>query len=141
MKEIINAKSIMLDNNYKLVVVKEGNIVFSSLDRGIKPVYQIYTNGQHLLEGAYISDRVTGKAAAMILSKANIAGIYTEIISEPAIKIFKDNNISLIYESKVDYILNREKNGSCPIEKISKDLESEDVSTLISGIKNFLQSI
>ena len=94
-----------------------------------------------LLKGAYISDRVTGKAAAMILSKASIGGIYTDLISEGAIEIFKDHNIDVVYDKRVDHILNRDKSGSCPIESISKDLETEDTVTLISRIESFLKSI
>lgn len=141
MNEIMNAKSIMIENDYKLVVVRDGTLLFSSSDRGIKPLYDIYTNNPHYLKDAYISDRVTGKAAAMILSKACIAGIYTELISDQASEIFKEHGINITYEKKVDYILNRDKNGSCPIESISKDLDPEDTSALISGIESFLKSI
>ena len=141
MKEIMNAKSVMIDNNYNLVVVKEGNVLFASSDRGIKPIYDVYTKSPQLLKGAYISDRVTGKAAAMILSKASIGGIYTDLISEGAIEIFKDHNIDVVYDKRVDHILNRDKSGSCPIESISKDLETEDTVTLISRIESFLKSI
>ncbi len=141
MKEVINAKSIMIDNGYNLVVVKDETLLFASTDRGIKPIYDVYTKNPQLLKGAYISDRVTGKAAAMILSKANIAGIYTDLISEGAVKIFKDHNIDVVYDKRVDYILNRDKSGSCPIESISKDLETGDIVTLISRIETFLKSL
>lgn len=141
MDEIKNAKLIMLENNYKLVVVKDGLVKFSSSARGIKPIYDIYSKSPELLMGAYISDRVTGKAAAMILSKAGIAGIYTDLISEQAIQIFKDHKIDLMYEKKVDSILNRDKTGSCPIESISKDLKADEITELILGIENFLSSI
>ncbi|MDY0235184.1 MAG: DUF1893 domain-containing protein [Gudongella sp.] len=141
MKELINAKAIMIDNNYKLVVVKGGVVLFSSFDRGIKPVYDVYTSSPQILKDAYISDRVTGKAAAMILSKAGISGIYTELISEQAVEIFYKKNIYVVYAKRVDHILNREKNGSCPIEKISKDLSSEDTAKLISEIEIFLKSL
>lgn len=141
MEKTIKAKAIMINNDYKLVVVKDDIVLYFSYDRGIKPIYDVYTNNPEFLKGAYISDRVTGKAAAMILSNAGIAGIYTELISEQAIKIFMEHDIVLSYEKKVDYILNRDKTGSCPIERISKDLNSEDTSALVSGIKNFLESI
>jgi hypothetical protein len=141
MDELINAKAIMIDKDYKLVVVKDGTVLFSSFDRGIKPVYDAFTKSSNMLKGAFISDRVTGKAAAIILSNAGIAGIYTELISKEAINIFSERGIKLLYEKKVDYILNRDKNGSCPIEKISKDLKYDDINKLISGIETFLKSI
>ena len=137
MKEIMNAKSIMIDNDYKFVVVKKESLLFSSFDRGIKPIYDAYSKNPQMLKGAYIADRVTGKAASMILSKAGISGIFTELISEKAIEIFKENNIDVVYEKKVDFILNRDKSGSCPIESISKDLEIGETATLILRIETF----
>lgn len=141
MKEIINAKAIMKENNYKLVVVKDENVLFASSDKGIKPIYDVYTNNPELLKDAYIADRVTGKAAAMLLSDASIAGIYTDLISEGAVKIFENHNIQVIYDKRVDHILNRDKSGSCPIEYISKDLKTDDTVALILGIEAFLKSL
>ncbi len=141
MKEILNAKSIMIENEYKIVVVRDGKVLYFSKDRGIKPLYDIYTKNPNDLFNSYVSDRVTGKAAAMILTKASICGIYTQLISEKALNILEEGGVKVVYDKKVKLILNRDKSGSCPIEFISKDLNPKDTEELLRGIDKFLKSI
>lgn len=133
------AKKYLYDNDLKLVVMKNGIPLATSTDRGIKPIYDVYTKELHHLEGAYIADRVTGKAAAMLLTKAGIKGIYTDLISDAAIEILEQYPILVEYKKRVPYILNREGDGMCPIEKISRSVD--DVDGLIKGIEEFFVQV
>lgn len=139
MDKLAIAKKYLYDNDLKLVVMKAGIPLATSKDRGIKPVYDVYTKEIHHLEGAYIADRVTGKAAAMILSEAGIKGIYTDLISEAAVEILEQYPILVEYKKRVPYILNREGDGMCPIEEISRGVV--DVEGLIIGIEEFFVQV
>ncbi len=139
MDNIKIVKSTLNDKSLKLVVMKENKVVAVSEERGIKPLYTVYTKNLDLLEGAYVADRATGKAAAMLLVNGKIKGLYTDLISEVAIKVLEEGSIP--YESKkvVPFILNRDGSDKCPIEKLSEDVI--EVDELVVKIKNFLNGI
>jgi len=132
---IIKAKEYMDSNNLKMVVYNNEKVVAQSIDRGIKPVYDVYTKDFESLKGAFIADRITGKAAAMLLADGKIAGIYTDLISDPAMEIFQSKGVNFEYGKKVKNILNRDLDGMCPIETISRNVSNVD--ELIEGIKAF----
>ena len=129
------AKEYMENNNLKMVVNKDGEIVAKSTDRGIKPIYDVYVEQFEKLKGAFVADRITGKAAAMLLAQGEISGIYTDLISEPAVEIFDKKGINIQYMKRVPHILNRDKDGMCPIETISRNVGNVD--ELIEGIEEF----
>ena len=133
------AKRFLYDNDLKLVVMKNGIPLATSVDRGIKPIFDVYTKELHHLDGAYIADRVTGKAAAMLLAEGGVKGVYTDLISDAAIEILEQYPILFEYKKRVPYILNREGDGMCPIEKISRSVD--DVDGLIRGIEEFFVQV
>jgi hypothetical protein len=75
----------------------------------------------------------------MLLSEAGIKGIYTDLISDAAIEILEQHPILVEYKKRVPYILSREGNDMCPIEKISRRVE--DVDGLIKGIEEFFLEV
>ncbi|MDM8533912.1 DUF1893 domain-containing protein [Clostridiaceae bacterium HSG29] len=140
MSKLNAIKKELYENNYKIIVMKNNETIFTSMERGIKPIYDLQKHVNHeLINNAYVADRVTGKAAAMILSYLNIKGIFTELISENAIEIFIENGIEVEYQTKVKNILNRSKNDLCPVEKIS--FNEMDVNILLINIKKFLKEL
>ncbi|MFA9423228.1 MAG: DUF1893 domain-containing protein [Sedimentibacter sp.] len=139
MKDVRLAKELLEKEKFALAIVKDGKLVFSSYERGIKPLYIAVEQLKDELEGSSVADRVTGKAAAMLCKYANIKELNTRLISENAINVFKETSIIYEYEELAPYIKNRDKTGMCPVETIS--LKSNDISELLSGIANFLESI
>ncbi len=140
MSKLKDVKKELYENNYKIIVLKNEEIIFTSMERGIKPIYDLQNYVNHeLINNAYVADRVTGKAAAMVLSHLKIKGIFTELISENAIEIFKKNEIEVEYKTKVKNILNRSKNDLCPVERIS--FNETDVNVLLINIENFLKEL
>lgn len=136
MEDINIAKDYLLSNKMSMVIVKNGSIIVESKDRGIKPIFDVYTKSKEHLIGATVADKVIGKAAAMILLNGGIKSLYAELISESAINIFKTSGINVEYTKKVPLILNREGNDMCPIEKLSSN--TVDVNKLISDIDKFI---
>lgn len=140
MKELKNIKNLLYNKNYKMVVIKNEKVLFTSFDRGIKPIFDLQNEINHNeIENSFIGDRVIGKAAALILSNLKIKGIYSELISKDALNIFINNNIEVSYQKKVDKILNRTKTGLCPIEKMSK--YEDNVDKLLKNIEIFLDEL
>ena len=82
------AKSILLSTASTIAVVSNGE-VFTSQERGVKPLLHLLTEKKGFLKGASVADKVIGKAAALLMVLGEIKEVHTLIISEPAIKVFE----------------------------------------------------
>lgn len=139
MKDIEIAKDLLLKENLSLVVVKDGEVVFKSDDRGIKPLYTAVKENKESLKGSSIADKVIGKAAAMLCEYGQIQKLYTSLISQKAIEVLDKANIKYYYELDVPFIKNRDNTDLCPIENLSLNVSSTD--ELIEKIERFLSGI
>lgn len=139
MNDINIAKTHLQNNNLSMVIVKDRNILEESSARGIKPIFEVYTNRKDNLKDSFIADKVIGKAAAMILANAGIKMLYTDLISHKAIEVLDKYKIEYEFAKKVPVILNRDGSDMCPIEKLSSN--TDNVEDLIEMIRIFLNNI
>ena len=139
MKDIDIAKELLQKEKLALAVVKNGEIIFTSRDRGIKPLFSVVSELKDELKGSSIADKVTGKAAAMLCEYADIKELSTRLISENAINVLESTSIIYNYEESTPYIKNRDETGMCPVETLS--LKVNNINELLEGITNFLESI
>ena len=105
------------ERGYACLIVKDGEELFSSTARGIFPVVQ----GVPKMKGAYLADKIIGRAAALICVHGGILAVYADLMTESAAEIFSEYNILFEAEKIVEKILNREKNGLCPFEILAQD--------------------
>lgn len=117
------AKSILLSSASTIAVVSDGE-VFTSQERGVKPLLHLLTEKKGFLKGASVADKVIGKAAALLMVLGEIKEVHTLIVSEPAIKVFEKHNIPCFYDKKVTRIVNRTGDGLCPMETLCLDVEN-----------------
>ena len=137
MTDLDIAKEKLASDDLAICIVKDGEIIYTSREKGIYPIYHAYISMKEELIGASIADRVIGKAAAMISKSANISNLYSVIITEKALALLE--NINVECSQTVPYIKNRDKTDLCPIEKISRT--TDDTNVLIEEIKVFLKRI
>lgn len=71
-------------------------------------------------------DKVIGKAAAMLMVYGGVKKIHALIISEHALQILQAHNISISYDTLVPYIINRKKDGMCPMEQAVLSIQDID---------------
>lgn len=139
MKDLELAKEVLAERELTLAIAKEGKVIFTSTDKGIKPMYTAVLELREELRGASVADKVIGRAAAILCKYADIKELYTMLISDEAIKVFENSNISFFYDESSPYIKNRDKTDMCPVEKLSQDLDSPE--ELIQKISQFLDSM
>lgn len=116
------AKSLLKSTDSTIAVVSVDD-VFTSHERGVKPLLYLLKEKKDFLKGASVADKVIGKAAALLMALGEIKEVHTLIISEPAIKVFEKYNIPCFYDKKVDRIINRTGDGLCPMETLCLDVE------------------
>lgn len=119
-------KDILLENDTYTCVVKKGETILHSEARGIAPLLGWLETDKNVLHGAYIADKVIGKAAAMLMVYGGAVQVYAAVISEPAADCFEKNGIAYTYDRKVDHIVNRAGDGMCPMEQCCLMIDSPE---------------
>lgn len=113
-KPMENLMHILTSNEYSCVLSQNGNI-YTEVKHGILPILQFLEEGK--LKDSYVADKVIGKAAAMMMVLGGVKEVETLVISEHAYQFFITHQIPIQYSEKVPYIINRKKDGMCPMEE------------------------
>lgn len=111
---LAEARKILVRDGCTCVMVKGGE-VFSSRERGVKPIME-FTEGGKKIVGFSAADKVVGKAAALLYALMRIDALYAEVISLSALRICRKYNIYVEYGALTDAIINRKGDGPCPME-------------------------
>ena len=139
MRDLEKAKSLLFEEDLTLAVVKDGEVIFRSKDKGIKPMFILATDLKEKAKGAALADRVIGKGAAILAGYIGIKEIYTDLISQGGMERLDYYKIPYEMKNSCEYIKNRDQTAYCPIEKISMNIE--DPLVLIESIKEFFKKI
>lgn len=137
MKDIDIAKRKLISGDLTLAVVKNGELIYNSKERGVLPIYIAVTDPQYDTEGAAVADKVTGKGAALLCVYGKIGRLHTGTISESAAAVLKDAGIACTFDNLAGFIKNRQGDGRCPVEILTKDVEKPEDA--MEPIKNFLK--
>lgn len=132
------AVSYLKENDCTLAFVRNGEVLFESHKKGIRPMYEALTSEVDLT-GAVLADRVIGRAAAMLALSTGIQSLFTFVISESALAVLKEEKFSTYtYHSVSPFVMNRTQDDLCPIEKLSQG--TDDPEVLMERIEEFLRS-
>jgi len=124
MDDINKARKILDASDLSLVLVKGGNVLFSSSEKGITGLLRaIFLLGQELA-GASLADSIVGRAAAFLALYCGISAVHARLLSEEGESLLVSSGILLSHDRKVPLILNRAGNGPCPLEEKSRAFES-----------------
>lgn len=132
----MKAIELLKSTGYSCIIVKSGRVVAALSGLGVKPIISTLDRYPQMLEGAQVADKVIGKAAAMLLVKAQAAEVYGEIMSQSAVGYLKAHNIPHSYGELVALIQNRSMDGSCPLEQAVAPIDGLD-----AGIEAIRQTI
>ena len=117
------ALKLIADGSASCVIMKDSAIVRSVDGRGVSPLLNIFADDPGVLKGAFIVDKIIGKAAAMVLVLGGVKRAYGMIMSASGREYLEKHGIAVEYGRCVDVICNRGGNGICPIEKSVMDVD------------------
>jgi hypothetical protein len=120
------AKLKLKQEDLSLVIVKNGKVVFETKKRGISGFLQAIETLDKKLVASSAADKLIGMAAAMLCVYSGLASVFALTVSEGGIKVLEDNNVVCMFEKKVSRIMNRNKTGVCPFEKLAMASTSPD---------------
>ena len=121
MEDIDLARSLLEEEKWNLVIVKRGQILFSSRERGVAPFFQAVQSMKKSLHNAAIADRIVGLAVAMLCLYARVASVYAGIASQGALDMLKRKGVTISSKNAVPYISNYDGTDLCPFEKLARD--------------------
>jgi len=115
----------MMDfSKISLVLEKDGKIVYSSQDSGLRPLFDCIVKCKGRITGVTLHDKVVGLGAARLVTYSKIAGtVITPLASKPAVEHLTGNCIEITAGKIVENILTKDRSDTCPMEKKAKDMD------------------
>ena len=114
---VSEASQMIRDGKAECVLVRDNRILYVERGRGVSPLLNVYDHHRAEMEGAVVVDKVIGRAAACIAICGKVKHVHGEIMSEDAVEFLKENGITAGSTLLVPRILNRKRDGLCPLEK------------------------
>ena len=118
------ARRTLATGTARLVIVKDGEVIRQSDDRGITALLEYAADQTPEDRGASMVDRAVGKAAALLAVASEIVAVHTPLMSEPAFHVLNRGGVQARFDTLVPQILNRPRTDLCPLER------------LVAGIQN-----
>ena len=128
------AKEMISAGKAECIIIRDNRIAAVERGRGVSPLLKLHDADKKLMENAVIVDKVIGRAAAFIAISGKVSYVYGKIMSEDAKELLSEHNIKSSCDLLVPRILNRKRNGLCPLE--ASVVGTKDVDTALKQIRN-----
>lgn len=126
------------EGNFSCVIANGDDIrIFNR--HGIADLYDLLKDDSTFLNGAIAADKVIGKGAAALMIKGGIKTVYADLVSEPALALFRQADVEIKYAQSVHHIKNQAQTDWCPLEKSCK--ETNSISEILPMIDTFITKI
>ena len=122
--DLQKARQLLDENNYTCVLCKD-DVTHTSTYRGVAPLLNWLDSGIDL-RGFSAADRVVGKATAYLYCLLGVSCVFARVMSRPALEVLNQYGIPASWETLVDAIENRQKNGPCPMEHATRNSTSPE---------------
>ncbi len=118
------AKELLVTGQYTCVL-KKGDTVHTTIERGVKPLVRWLTEGIDL-RGFWAADKVVGKATAYLYCLLGVQAVHAHVMSESAARVLEKNGIEAAWDTLVPNIINRGGDGICPFEAAVLEIDTPD---------------
>ncbi|MBN1465722.1 DUF1893 domain-containing protein [candidate division KSB1 bacterium] len=116
-----NKTRYLQEKNLSLYIEKDGEIIFQSYDAMLKPLLTCLIDRGEELAGATVVDKIVGRAAALLMTLAQVSLVLTPVASEAARQVLDSAGVQLYAEKMIPFISNRDHTGMCPMEKMANE--------------------
>lgn len=135
MSDLERAKSILQEGSYTCVLCK-GDTIHTSNHRGVRPLLELLETD---VSGFCAADKVVGKATALLYRLLNVKAVHARVISQAALQALQNSSIDVSWDSTVEYIKNRARDGRCPMEEATEGID--DPKEALAAIENKLKQL
>lgn len=121
----------------KLIIETTSGETITANEMGIKALRRIYKENREILRGATVTDIIIGKGAACFLIAGGIRHLNVDVISRAGLDMLQKAGIPVCPKLIVPMIINRKKDGQCPIENLLREtFDAEEGIKKISAFFN-----
>lgn len=122
--DLEHARAVLAEGRFTLVLCR-GASVHTSRTHGLAGLLHLLEAGTDLA-GYSAADRVVGRAAGLLHVRAGVVGVYSPLMSTPAIRTLAASGIRVECDATTPAILNRAGDGPCPMEQLVADTDDPD---------------
>ena len=133
------ARQMIKNGKASCVLIKDDRIISTASGQGVAPLLSIYEKEPEVLQGAFVVDKVIGKAAALLLMLGGAKGAYGIVASAAGCAYLKARGFQVDYGELIDKITNRTGDGICPLE--NSVLDTDDPETGYYLLKETLKRL
>jgi hypothetical protein len=127
-------------SQYALALIHEGNIVFSSKNKGVAPLVECIEACSSRYRNCRLHDRVIGLAAAkLVVASRMITSVVAGVSSQPAAEFLKESNIPMESQLTVPRIIARDGISTCPMEQ--RAMATDDADLFLAQMRDFFRSL
>lgn len=134
-RQIIN----LLQSEQCSCVIRKGDTIRIFRKRGVQDLYRLLKDDPDFLKGAFVADKVVGKAAAALMILGGVEELFTFTVSRLARDLFDRSAVKLGFAQEVPHIINRAGTGWCPMESRCRDLDTPEAC--FSQVEEFLNTM
>ena len=117
-------------------VIQKGAEVRTFARRGVADLFFLLENAPTFLAGSCVADKVVGKGAAALMVLGRVERVYADVISTPALELLLSHGVEVAFGMETDRIVNRTKDGLCPVETLCLGLDSPE--DMLIEIRQFI---
>ena len=109
-----------------LMVYKNGNLIFESSLKGIRPHLKAINELGRKLEGSLMVDKILGRAAAFLVIYSKASEAVTAVVSTPGKRVLEKYGFKYSYREEVPHI--KMENGIiyCPFERMVQGIDDSN---------------
>jgi len=124
MTDLDIARNRLVREGLRLVAIRDGEVLFLSRAQGVGELVELLEREPEALDGAFAADAVTGRASALLMLYGSLRGLYSPVISQEALRLLEQSAVHVEYDRMVDYIRKRDGEGRCPLEELTRGIDS-----------------
>lgn len=121
-----DAVVILKEKEKSCVILSEDGTMKTSDAIGIKPLMEELRADRKAFRESVIADKVVGKAAALLAVLGKAEAVFGSVMSDGAVKVLEKHQIPYEFETRVQHIENRTKDGMCPMEETVQLIEEPE---------------
>lgn len=137
MPNIEELKRLLREGGFTCVL-SDGSELFTSRERGVKPLVGFLDSGKNF-HGCFAADKIVGRAAAFLYVRLGVCVLHASVMTAGAAEICRKYKIATSSDIMTDKIINRKGDGICPMEEAVEGID--DPSAAIAAIREKLQAM
>ena len=118
-------------SRWTLIIISDGDIIFRSQAKAIKPLIRFLKNKPSNLSNVIIYDKYIGRAAAMLMTFLKPMKVYTPVISQFGREVFEKHNIDFEADKEVKYLMGIASEDMCKWEKLTAGKTPEELIQML----------